>query len=173
MSISTPVISKNLDIYGYSQLPWSRAYDQIEAKAIDNHDAFIGTVRPDGRPHIARVGAIWFDGALVFVSHDQSQKAKNIACNPNCTFAVSIEGIDLTLEGISTRVTDPLEVKRICEAYVVHGWPAEAVGDGVTAPYMAPSAGPAPWNAYRFDIRSAVGVATAEPYGATRWEFTE
>ena len=37
-----------------------------------------------------------------------------------------------------------------------------------TAPFSAPSAGPPPWHAYRFIFHTAVGVATAEPNGATR-----
>lgn len=38
-------------------------------------------------------------------------------------------------------------------------------------PLSAPSAGPPPWHLYRVTIHSAVGVAGAEPYGATRWRF--
>ncbi|WP_230687058.1 hypothetical protein [Catellatospora vulcania] len=31
--------------------------------------------------------------------------------------------------------------------------------------------GPAPWHLYRLTLHTAVGVATAEPHGATRWDF--
>lgn len=51
------------------------------------------------------------------------------------------------------------------------GWPAEVEGDAFTAPFSAPSAGPPPWHLYRFTLNTAFGVATAEPYGATRWRF--
>ena len=51
------------------------------------------------------------------------------------------------------------------------GWPAEVDGDAFTAPFSAPSAGPPPWHLYRFTFDTAFGVATAEPYGATRWRF--
>jgi hypothetical protein len=44
-------------------------------------------------------------------------------------------------------------------------------GEAFTAPYSAPSAGPPPWELYRFIFLTAFGVATAEPYGATRWRF--
>ena len=40
-----------------------------------------------------------------------------------------------------------------------------------TAPYSAPSAGPPPWHLYRFTFHIVSGVATAEPYGATRRRF--
>ena len=44
-------------------------------------------------------------------------------------------------------------------------------GDAFTAPYSATSAGPPPWAPLFLTLRTAFGVATAEPYGATRWRF--
>ena len=38
----------------------------------------------------------------------------------------------------------------------------EVSGDRITAPYNAPAAGPAPWDLYRFVVRTAFGTATAE-----------
>jgi hypothetical protein len=55
--------------------------------------------------------------------------------------------------------------------YRESGWPAEVEGDAFTAPFSAPSAGPPPWQLYRFSFDTAFGVATAEPYGASRWRF--
>jgi hypothetical protein len=49
--------------------------------------------------------------------------------------------------------------------------PAQVEGEAFTAPFGAPSAGPPPWHLYRFTFHTAVGVATAEPHGATRWRF--
>ncbi|MET9251655.1 pyridoxamine 5'-phosphate oxidase family protein [Nonomuraea sp. NPDC003709] len=81
------------------------------------------------------------------------------------------DGIDLNLEGTAHRVTDATMVKRVAALYAELGWPATAEGDAITAPFSAPSAGPAPWHLYRFSMRVAFGVATAEPHGATRWRF--
>jgi hypothetical protein len=52
------------------------------------------------------------------------------------------------------------------------GWPAQVDGDALTAPFNAPSAGPPPWHLYRFTFHTVFGVATREPYGATRWRFS-
>jgi hypothetical protein len=38
-------------------------------------------------------------------------------------------------------------------------------------PHDLLAAGPPPWHLYRFMFHTAFGVATAEPYGATRWRF--
>ena len=37
--------------------------------------------------------------------------------------------------------------------------------------FDAPSAGPAPWCLYRLTLHTAVGMASVEPCGATRWDF--
>jgi hypothetical protein len=37
--------------------------------------------------------------------------------------------------------------------------------------FSAPSEGPPPWHLYCVTVHTVVGVATAEPNGATRWRF--
>jgi hypothetical protein len=131
----------------------------------------LGTTRPDGRPHVASVGALWHDGDFYIVSGADTRKSRNLAANPACTIAVALDGIDLTVEGNATRVTDRPTLERVAALYREGGWPAEVSGEAFTAPYSAPSAGPPPWQLYRFTFHTAFGVATAEPNGATRWRF--
>ena len=47
----------------------------------------------------------------------------------------------------------------------------EVSRDGIVAPYNAPGTGPPPWQVYRVAAHAVFGVATAEPYGATRWRW--
>src|SRR4051794_7489706 len=47
-------------------LAWKRARDLLDAGALAEAASFLGTVRPDGRPHSARIGAAWSDGTLYF-----------------------------------------------------------------------------------------------------------
>ena len=132
---------------------------------------FLGTVRPDGHPHAAGIGAVWYDGDLYFTSGPGTRKARNLASNPACTISVKFPGMDLTLEGEAATVTEPAILERVASIYRDIGWPAEVAGDGFTAPYSAPSAGPPPWHLYRFRFHTAIGVASEEPHGATRWRF--
>ena len=81
------------------------------------------------------------------------------------------ESIDLVFEGEAARVTDRPTLEQVVAIYSGGGWPAQLDGDAFTAPFSAPSAGPPPWPLYRFTFHTAFGVATAEPYGATRWRF--
>jgi Pyridoxamine 5'-phosphate oxidase len=172
MTDRAPVEVTNLVRYGSPALPWSRPRDLLAAGTPQRDiPFFLGTTRPDGRPHAAGIGALWLDGDLYFTSGPGTRKSGNLAANPACTISARLEGIDLVLEGEATRVTDRPTLEEAAGRYRQGGWPAEVEGDAFTAPYSAPSAGPPPWQLYRFRFHTAFGVATAEPYGATRWRF--
>jgi hypothetical protein len=160
------------DLYGTPVIPWSRARDAL-ASGTPRADAacFLGTVRPDGRPHAAGIGPAWHEDALYFSSSPDARKARNLRTNPACTISARLPGLDLVLEGEATRVTDAATLEAVAAKYREGGWPAEVDGDALTAPYSAPSAGPPPWHVYRLAFHTVFGVASAEPHGATRWRF--
>lgn len=170
MTARTPTTTKNLDRYGNEALPWGRAHAEL-ANGTTGYEIFLGTASPDGHPHVAGVGAVWLDGDLYFTSNLAARKARNLAANPTCTLAIKRAGIDLTLFGTAVREGDEATLERLAAIYRAGGWPAEVAGDALTAPFSAPSAGPPPWHVFRFTFDRVVGVATAEPNGATRWEF--
>ena len=60
---------KNLDIYGNEPIPWSRPRAELE-KFVSGAGSsiWIATMRPDGRPHVAGVGAVWLDDKFWVVS---------------------------------------------------------------------------------------------------------
>ncbi|HEY3002767.1 MAG TPA: pyridoxamine 5'-phosphate oxidase family protein [Kribbellaceae bacterium] len=171
MSELAPAEVTNLDRYGDAALEWSRAHDALAARPSPDVTHFLGTCRPDGTPHAAGIGAQWRDGYLYFTSSPAARKARDLAVNPACTISVRLPGIDLVLDGTAARVTDPETLEQVAAGYRESGWPAEVDGDAFTAPFNAPSAGPPPWHVYRFTFHTVIGVATAEPYGATRWRF--
>ena len=171
MAERSPIDVKNLDIYGNDVLEWSRARDALATSHGPEVSYFLGTVRPDQRPHAAGVGALWHDGYFYIVSGPETRKSRNLAANPACTISAHLAGMDLVLEGEATRVTDGPTLEALAAAYRTVGWPAKVEGDAFTAPYSAPSAGPPPWYLYRFTFHTVVGVAGAEPHGATRWRF--
>jgi Pyridoxamine 5'-phosphate oxidase len=172
MTDREPTDTTNLDRYGNPPLPWSRPRDLLASGPLGLATRFfLGTVRPDGRPHAAGIGAAWSDGDLYLTSSPDARKARNLAANAACTISASLEGIDVVFEGEATRVTDAATLERVAAIYREGGWPATVEGDALTAPYSAPSAGPPPWHLYRFTFHTAFGVAAAEPYGATRWRF--
>jgi hypothetical protein len=163
--------TKNLDIYGSAPIPWSRARNALAASDAPGSTFFLGTVRPDGTPHAAGVGAVWVEDTIWLVTGPGTRKARNLAANPLCTLSCRLPDIDVVFEGRAERVTDAGTLERLAARYREGGWPAEVDGDAFTAPYSAPSAGPPPWYLYRVELRTAFGVATAEPHGASRWRF--
>ena len=161
---------KNLDIYGDEPIPWSRALDQLEDDSAKK-TYWLATVRPDGRPHVAGLGALWIDGKFYFTSGQGTRKSRNLAENPSCVVSVALPNLDLVVEGRAAKVTDDATLQHVAERYAAQGWPASASDGVITAEYSAPSAGPPPWDLYVVTPITAFGVATAEPYGATRWHF--
>jgi hypothetical protein len=171
MTDLTPSETTNLDRYGSPELDWTRARAALAGPPTPDVTYFLGTCRADGTPHAAGIGAQWMDGDLYFTSNPATRKARDLAVNPRCTISVRLAGIDLVLDGSAERLTDPETLERVAAGYRDGGWPAQVEGDALTAPFSAPSAGPPPWQVYRFDFHTVVGVATTEPWGATRWRF--
>ena len=164
--------TKNLaDLYGLDPIPWSTALETLGGKQTGNGTSFLATTRPDGRPHLAGVGAIWHDGKVWVVSGPGTRKSQNLAANPACSIAMSFEGMDLVIEGRAERVTDDATLERVAERYAADGWPARVEGGAFTYDYSAPSAGPPPWYVYAITPTTVYGVLAAEPGGATRWRF--
>ncbi|TMF37407.1 MAG: pyridoxamine 5'-phosphate oxidase family protein [Chloroflexi bacterium] len=164
--------TKNLaDLYGLDPIPWSRALEALETGNQRNETSFLATTRPDGRPHLAGVGAVWDNGKAYFVSGAGTRKSRNVAQNSNCAISMSLPGIDLVIEGVAERVTDDETLHRLAKRYADGGWPAKVEDGAFTYDYSAPSGGPPPWDLYAVSPTTVFGVLTAEPGGATRWRF--
>src|SRR2546430_4351469 len=160
---------QNLDIYGHEAIPWSRALKQLEAQAREEgpgRTCWLATAGADGRPHIAAVGALWVDDQFYFTSGPRTRKSQNLATNPNCAVSVSLDDIDVVVEGTARKVTDMPTLERVANLYASLGWPASASGGAITAEFSAPSAGRGPWDLYAVTPTAAVGGAAQEAAGA-------
>ena len=114
---------------------------------------------------------MWVDGMFYFASGVKTRKSRNLADNADCVISVRLPDLDLVVEGTAAKVTDEPTLERVAVLFNAGGWPATVENGAFTAPYSAPSAGPPPWDLYEFRPTTAFGVATAEPYGAMRWDF--
>ena len=103
---------------GATASPWPEAQKRLEQAEL----FWVTTVRPDGRPHVTPLLALWLDDALYFCTGPEEQKAKNIAGNPHCILMTGRnalhEGMDLVVEGDAVKVSDDAELQRIADAYV-------------------------------------------------------
>jgi hypothetical protein len=84
------------------------------------------TVRPDGRPHVTPLLAIWSDGAMWFTTGENEQKARNLGANPHCALATgtdTLTGTDHVVEGTASLVTDQLTREAAATAFEdAYGW---------------------------------------------------
>jgi Pyridoxamine 5'-phosphate oxidase len=171
---------RNLDGYGTPPIAWERVRDVLAADTTqvpgtggpDRHTPWLTTINPDGSPHVTPVGFVKVDGVWYFNSGRGTRKSRNIATDPRCVVSVATHPFDLVIEGSAVRVSDAAELQAVANAFAEQGWPAQVEGDGLTAEYSAPSAGPPPWHVYRIEPVTVFAFGTAEPYGATKFELT-
>lgn len=97
--------------------PWEAAVEQLETAGV----YWISTVRPDGRPHVTPLIAVWHEDALWFTTGEQERKARNLAENPDCILTTGCNdmrrGLDVILEGTAEQVTDEAALGRVADAY--------------------------------------------------------
>jgi hypothetical protein len=117
------------------------------------------------------IGVLFVDDAFYFNTGPKTRKARNIARNPGSVITIATDDFDLVIQGPATRIVDTAHLQRIADAFKKQGWEPTVVKGGLTAKYSAPSAGPPPWNVYEVKPETIFALGTADPYGATRWNF--
>ncbi|MGP3950776.1 pyridoxamine 5'-phosphate oxidase family protein [Streptomyces sp. 7N604] len=154
---------------GASPTPWPAARERLEAAEL----YWLTTVRPDGRPHVTPLLAVWLDDALHFCTGPAERKAKNLRTNTHCVMTTGCnalrEGLDLVAEGNAVNVTDHAALIRLAEAYEAkYGteWHFD-VRDGA---FHTEDGGTA--LVYRVAPATVFGFAKGE-YGQTRWRFPD
>jgi uncharacterized pyridoxamine 5'-phosphate oxidase family protein len=141
-------------------LPWKWAQDRLNK----SRQYWIATARPDGRPHVMVVWALWLDGVLYFSTGRQSRKAKNLAGNPHCTMCTQDAHEAVILEGKVETERNVDQIRRFIRLYEKkYKWPlGEMAGDLISLKDPV------------FYLRPAVGFGLAEKTfatSATRWIF--
>ena len=110
-AMTAPRETKNLDIYGNPPLEWKRVTDALngtgDLEVADSASRFwIGTTRPDGRPHMAAVGIVWDDGRFYLSTGAGTQKGRNLVRDPRCTISIAAPGVDIVAEGEAKIIRD-------------------------------------------------------------------
>ncbi|MGW1022297.1 pyridoxamine 5'-phosphate oxidase family protein [Streptomyces sp. NPDC002577] len=102
---------------GATAAEWSDAAAILEAAEL----FWISTVRPDGRPHVTPLLAVWLDGALHFCTGPQERKARNLEQNPQVALTTGANtwnaGFDLVVEGEAVRVSDDARLRQLAAAW--------------------------------------------------------
>lgn len=150
--------------------PWPMAREILEqAEAY-----WLTTVRPDGRPHVTPLIAVWLDGALYFCTGPDERKAKNLAENPHCVITTGSntlsEGLDVVVEGDAVNVSDESRLQRIADVYASkYGTDTWHFTVRDSAFHNEGGGG----RALVFEVApmKGFGFGKGEPFSQTRWRF--
>jgi nitroimidazol reductase NimA-like FMN-containing flavoprotein (pyridoxamine 5'-phosphate oxidase superfamily) len=174
MTIAAPVadLDDRFSSPGTTAIPWKDA-EQLLHQA----DVFwLATVRPEGRPHVVPLIAVWLDDSLYFSTGESEQKAVNLAENDRVSVTTGSNdldrGFDLVVEGRATVVTDDAERPRIADAYAGKygdGWRLPAF-DGVVVYEVKPSK---VLGFGRAAGRIGPPAGQGEVFNQTRWRFQQ
>lgn len=134
---------------------WLRAFRSI----------WLGTTRPDGRPHAVPVWYIWDGRSLYFISGQRLQKSKNLARQPWIVVHAGDGDDVIILEGPVEIVTDRAELERVDAAYR-----AKYVdpGSGAQATIFEPEA-----DLYRVNVKRIMAWEYATVANRTDWVFPQ
>jgi nitroimidazol reductase NimA-like FMN-containing flavoprotein (pyridoxamine 5'-phosphate oxidase superfamily) len=151
--------------------PWAEARERLAQAEV----YWLSTVRPDGRPHVTPLLAVWLEGALYFCTGESERKAQNLARNAHCVLttgcnALNEEGLDLVVEGAAARVNDEALLQRIADAYESKYGSAWrfAVRDGALHGDAGNSA-----LVYEVAPTTAFGFGKGTTFSQTRWRFEQ
>jgi nitroimidazol reductase NimA-like FMN-containing flavoprotein (pyridoxamine 5'-phosphate oxidase superfamily) len=148
--------------------PWAEARSRLEEAQF----YWLATVRPDGRPHVMPVLAIWLDGALHFSTGPASHKGKNLAGDSNCVITVDSDDLHLVVEGNAAKVSAEARLQRVAAAYASkYGWQVAVRNGAFHDADGAPTAGPPPYEVYEVTPTTIFAFGTDESFGAARWRF--
>jgi PPOX class probable F420-dependent enzyme len=110
----------------------------IDQRLREDIIIWLGSVRPDGRPHLVAVWFLWTGEDLLIFSKPHQQKIRNLCQNPHVILALDNTnlGVDpITLEGEAELLADP-EVNTTLPGYVAK-YGAHITGIGYTPETMA------------------------------------
>ncbi|MCL5995892.1 MAG: pyridoxamine 5'-phosphate oxidase family protein [Chloroflexi bacterium] len=148
--------------------PWAKARERLEQAEV----YWLTTVRPDGRPHVTPLVAVWLDGALYFCTGATERKAKNLAHRSHCIITTGCntlsEGLDVVVEGEAVRVRDGARLQRVADVYASkYGPPFQFTardgvfhGDGGNVALV-----------YEVIPTTVFGFGKGKSFSQTRWRF--
>jgi general stress protein 26 len=156
---------------GATATEWGQARSDLRDAEIH----WLSTVRPDGRPHVTPLIAIWRDGAAYFCTGADERKAKNLDQNPQCVLTTGrngLDGLDLVVEGEASKVGDAAELRNVADAFEAkygrHFTEPEGtwfgLGDSIRGGDVL---------VYRVAPTTAFGFGKGKEFSQTRWRFAD
>ena len=97
---------------------WEEARQVLETAEL----FWVCTVRPDGRPHVTPVVAVWAEEAIWFSTGADEVKFANLRANPHVVMIAGCnrwdQGLDVVAEGDAVPVTDDAVLARVASKFM-------------------------------------------------------
>jgi nitroimidazol reductase NimA-like FMN-containing flavoprotein (pyridoxamine 5'-phosphate oxidase superfamily) len=152
---------------GATATPWADGRRVLETADV----YWLSTVRPDGRPHVTPVVAVWLDGAVHFTCGPTEQKAHNLAQNSHCIITTGCnslsEGLDLVVEGDALPVREEATLRPVADKFAAK----------YESPFRFTVRDSALYSegrevlTYRVTPTKAFAYGRGQRFSATRWRF--
>jgi Pyridoxamine 5'-phosphate oxidase len=135
---------------------------------------WICSARPDGRPHVTPVVAVWADEAIWFSTGAGEVKFANLGANPHVVLVAGAnrwdQGLDVVVEGDAVQVTDDAVLARVAAQFPAKWdgrWKFRAQGGAFRDPEHGDG------EALVFSVRPVKVFAhdKGDPFGMTRHQF--
>jgi uncharacterized pyridoxamine 5'-phosphate oxidase family protein len=111
-------------------LPWKWAEDRLKK----SRQYWIATTRPDSRPHVMVIWALWLEERLYFSTGKTSRKAQNLAHNPHCTMCTDKADEAVILEGVVETERDVERIREFIRLYEKkYDWELDDMADSLLA----------------------------------------
>jgi nitroimidazol reductase NimA-like FMN-containing flavoprotein (pyridoxamine 5'-phosphate oxidase superfamily) len=146
---------------------WTEAEEQLRTAEV----YWLTTVRPDGRPHVTPLIAVWMDAALYFCAGDPDRKWKDLTTNQNVVLTTGNNAfrdtLDIVVEGEAVVVRDDAKVRRLGDAFEAkYGKEWRLPGMHGNDVFEV-----APTKVFGFGRGDAKGLPPQGGFSQTRWRF--
>ena len=135
---------------------------------------WVSTVRPDDRPHVTPVVAVWADGAVCFSTGAEEQKFANLSANPHVVLTTGCNtwdrGIDVVVEGDAVPVADEAALRRMAAAFTTK-WNGRWQFDVRDGRFYNRNARDWPSEVFSVTPVKVWAHAKGDPFGSTRHRF--
>ncbi len=105
---------------GYVENPKGMvSWSYVEQRLAAAKNYWICSVRPNHKPHVIPVWAVWIDGCIYFDGSPETRHAQNIALNPNIVVHLESGDEALIVEGIvqMPKTVAPELGQKLAQAY--------------------------------------------------------
>jgi hypothetical protein len=141
---------------GMLEWPW------LSSAMRSARNYWVVTVRPNHLPHASPVWGVWVDDVFYFGCGQKSQKARNIAANPNVVVHLESGDEVVILEGILELISDKGMFPRLSDEYK-RKYNFDPIGENGVQPDD-------PF--FSLKVRKAYAWHEKDfPQSATRWKF--